>query len=400
MKTILKLALALFWMNGAVAQWIRIEAIPSQSIGSLAVNSDTIYATSLNNVLYKSSDGGSTWTMLTVSPMPIAINTVGFFNNRIYVGTEHHGIFYSTDNGVNWQQIVTNTYGISGFTVKNNTLYAGTKGNGVLMLNNATDTWLPMNNGLSLNFSGTVNSILSTSDYLFIDAGANGTFYKYDFSADNWQEGYYYGSYIPGLSMSHVINNGPVLFAAGGRRLTKSIDSGNNWMSDNVGTHIGMDRRICEGTENHYLITNTFDGTNGSWVQKRSKSSAIGSSWAIGEEYLADGYCYDVLEYQNKLFLAKADGLYVKNMGLGVAIPAAFTDLILFPNPSEGKTIQVWSGIEVVKYSIFNTMGQLVKEAKAGTTSFNIQSDFQRGVYLVVFSLFDGSIAEKKLVVN
>ena len=57
----------------------------------------------------------------------------------LFAGTEHGGIFRSTDNGTSWTAVnngLTNT-GVNGLAVSGTNLFAGTEGDGVFLLPDA-----------------------------------------------------------------------------------------------------------------------------------------------------------------------------------------------------------------------------------------------------------------------
>lgn len=341
-RRILIITIMLLCGNQIFAQWIKVNSIPSNDIVALKVNQNTIYAASGLNEIYKSSDNGITWSTLTVSSSPIDITSLIFYNNKIYAGTFRFGVFSSPDNGNTWENSDPNLMFISDFVDKDNVLYASTLGNGVAVLDSNTNEWAFINDSLP-TYSVNVQSIIGSQNFLMVAAGANGTFYKYNFSNNIWNEGFYYGFLRPGLLIDNLINNADTIFAVNGNRIIKSSDAGESWIDDEIGTHNGFYRNIYAGSNSHFLLTNL--PTGGTWIQKRDKYANSGASWETDEEFFPGGFTYDIIECDNKLFLGRDDGLYVKGIVAGIKdnrknteIPKEYSLAQNYPNPFNPST--------------------------------------------------------------
>ena len=349
MKKIYLIAVFLLSLNAAFTQWTKIASVPSTNIVSLVVENDTIYAVSRSNMIYRSINGGVDWTPIIVSNNSINIASLIFYNNKMYVGTFHSGVFFSSNNGVTWQNNGPLPQDISGFTIKDNILYASTLGSGVAVMNPTTNSWTFLNATIP-DFSINVFSIISSPDFLMIAAGSNGTFYKYDFNNSFWFEKYYDGILHPGLQINKLINNGDTVFAVNFNRIIKSANAGTSWANDETGTHDGISRFIYSGPNNYYTLTNDINPT-GTWLQKRNRNAVIGSTWATNEEFIPNGFSFDIIEFNNKLFLAKADGLYFKELN-DIVLPVHF---ILFnAKCEENKVILSWKTAQEQNSSRFD----------------------------------------------
>src|SRR5207253_2276092 len=162
---------------------------------------------------------------------------------------------------------------VTGIEKKGNNLYACTLGNGVYVYNQNISNWIPFNNSLP-SYSVNVNCLLSTSSALFNAAGANGTFYRYNFSINAWNEEYY----------------------------------------------------------------------------------------------------YDMLEFQTKLFLARADGLYFKGILSGVEDinDNNNSSVNIYPNPSTASAINISSNMQVNTFAVITAVGQIAYSGKVGKSEFTI----------------------------
>ena len=273
---------------------------------------------------------------MTVSSENISIITLDVIDGIIYVGTSSNGIFYSSDSGLTWKNGGIDLIDVSSIKKKGNDIYAATLGQGVFIFNQDNGKWSTFNNSLP-TYSVNVFTMLATPGSLFIGAGANGTYYRYNFNNSQWDEEFYYGFLRPGLIINRLLIVSNTIFAVNGYKIIRSDDDGLNWTDDKTGSHDGTSRNIYSDADNIYTITNMLNG--GTWIQGRNKSASTGSDWAPTEEFLPYGFSYDILEYNNKLFLARADGLYVKDGILGTDNPLPDkSDVKLFPNPSDGKS--------------------------------------------------------------
>ncbi|CAN5652425.1 hypothetical protein BH11BAC5_BH11BAC5_33610 [soil metagenome] len=309
MKQVYFIAAFLLYINGAFSQWTKITGIPTSHIIALAVHNGGLYAASDSNIIYKSEDGIN-WRAMSVSNIPVHLTTMGFYNNDIYIGTNDVAIFNSDDDGISWHSNALSAVDASRLVVHGNSLYAATFGDGIYALNTNTNRWGPFTNSLPF-YSYVVQNIISAPNFLIAGAGSNGTYYRFNFASNQWEEEYYLDHRLhPGLQINRLINRGDTLWAVNDNKIIRSDNAGLSWVEDKAGTHVGADRNIYAGSTNYYTLTNLFAG--GTWIQQRNKNATVNSTWAIKEEFLPTGYAWDIIEFDNKLFLAKHDGLYVK----------------------------------------------------------------------------------------
>ena len=96
-----------------------------------------------NNYLYRSTDGGNTWSSITGDLPPNRVVRIIREDTRnpsvLYVGTEL-GLFYSNDGGVHWVELKNNmpTVAFNDLLVhpRDNDLVLGTHGRGIWILDN------------------------------------------------------------------------------------------------------------------------------------------------------------------------------------------------------------------------------------------------------------------------
>ena len=410
MKNVLLITMLLLCFTSAYSQWVRVDEVPAEEIEALAINNGSIYAASFSNKIYTSDDNGDTWDTLTVDNKSINITSLSFFNGSIYAGTFRAGVYFSSDNGSTWQTESSSPAAVSGFAVKDNVLYASTLGNGTAVLDTVTGSWSPLNDSLP-DYSVNVQRIIASPDFLIIAAGANGTFYKYDFANGYWAEGFYYGFLRPGLLIDNLLNIGDTIYAVNGRRIIRSSDAGESWSDDNDGTHNGTYRNVYSGLNSLYTLTNILP--EGTWIQKRSKDAAAGTSWTEKEEFLPDGFAYDIIESGDRIFLARGDGLYLKKTITGTkdngkagSGPAGYSLNQNYPNPFNPATIIEYNttGNTFVSLKVYDVLGRqvavLVNEYKpAGNykAAFNGEG-LSSGIYYYKLESGTGSLVKKMVL--
>ncbi|MEO8766262.1 MAG: T9SS type A sorting domain-containing protein [Ginsengibacter sp.] len=347
MKKLYSLTSFLLCLNMAFSQWTKITAIPSPHIVAMTTHNGSIYSATDSNIIYKSEDG-ITWKSISLPSDSIDISTLGFYNNNIYAGTFRSGVFSSIDDGLTWRHnsLISHST-ISGFAVKNSRLFAATFGDGVYALDAGTGNWVHFANSLP-DYSVNVQNIIGTPNFLLIGAGSNGTFYRYNFAGNEWNEAYYFGRLRPSLQINKMINRGDTLLAVNGNRIIKSNDAGESWSEDKVGTHNGADRNVYEGSASYYILTNLFSG--GTWIQQRDKNAARGTSWTTNEDFFIGGFSYGIIEFNSTLFLARDNGLYFKNLTGPLQV-----QFILFNERCErGKVALNWKMVKENNSSHFN----------------------------------------------
>ena len=118
--------------------------------GKLAVIGNTVfYISSADGRVFRSNDAGDSWTMYNTNLTNQSILSVTMLSGKtLYVGT-YNGVFRSTDGGESWTK--TNT-GIINIWIKNlvffrNALYTVTN-DGIIKSVDGRNPWVPANNGL------------------------------------------------------------------------------------------------------------------------------------------------------------------------------------------------------------------------------------------------------------
>jgi hypothetical protein len=287
-------------------------------------------------VIYISDDNGENWLESgRINKDVDYITTVAKYNNKIFVGTNNYGVFESDDTGKSWRAI---TNGLSGegaetvekLVVRGDSLYAGTGGAGVFVLNlkGVSLNWNHFNNGLSSNYSYSVFSLRNINNRLFLGAGISANYYINEMGSSLWKE--FKLPDFNSMIMYDFLEHGEKLFMTVSLGLCKSTDGG----------------------ESFYLLYHNIGGTNNSSLTSHgsdiyiSYSKQVGTFWfkssdmgesitRIEDQYGIDVYGITVIN--NKLFAARADGLWYRDLAVtSVTKKNILENFILhqnYPNP-------------------------------------------------------------------
>jgi len=88
-------------------------------------------------VIYQSPDLGMTWSSFAKGiPKDATVSGIKQERNKIYITTDYHGIFLSTNGQNNWQQLASdklNNLDINCIELEDNKLVVGTHDNGFML---------------------------------------------------------------------------------------------------------------------------------------------------------------------------------------------------------------------------------------------------------------------------
>lgn len=312
------------------------------------VNANTIFAGSPSGGVWITTNGGTSWSVLTTSTPTLGVSAILLHptnSSLILIGTGDRdaadapgmGVYKSTDGGSTW---TASNSGMGNLTVgmmirhpsTANTILAATSG-GIYKSTDGGSTW-------SLK-----SSVLNFKDIKFkpgtpatVYATENGNFYKSTNTGDSWTlvtSGIIAGTrMVIGVSANApntvylVQTNGP--FAA----LLKSTDSGQNFSTvsttpnlmdyscDGSGTASQAWYDLCVAVDQSNVNTLYVGGIN-TW-----KSTNGGSSWSIVSHWLgasygsscaasvhADIHCLDWNPLNGRLFSGNDGGVYWTSNG-------------------------------------------------------------------------------------
>lgn len=202
----------------------------SIGLGGIAVTDTKLALTSQEYGVYIYNNTDSAWKAV---PTVKAITdgnpgAMLFFNNAIYVGTQHNGVFYSANEGKTWSiknNGLTNL-SIRRFIQSGNSLYVCTN-DGFYVWNDVLHKWMLEYGYPSLQVNGA--TVFKGSFYLATSKGV----YKKDIN-NNWK------NLLPNRSVHNISSDNTQLYAMNyGDLLLTSLD-GITWISAQQGLPKGL----------------------------------------------------------------------------------------------------------------------------------------------------------------
>ncbi|HPD33728.1 MAG TPA: T9SS type A sorting domain-containing protein, partial [Candidatus Kapabacteria bacterium] len=98
------------------------QYIFASKIKNFICDENNIYVATDLNGIYKSSDNGQTWQ--NIGLMDKYINNLCLYKGNIIASTGNAGIYLSKDDGINWTQICIDTFSISKLLIDGDYLFA------------------------------------------------------------------------------------------------------------------------------------------------------------------------------------------------------------------------------------------------------------------------------------
>jgi len=289
----------------------------SQGIGAVEVRSlaispgyasdRTLFAGTWGNGVYKSADGGDSWSTVNSGIPPLIYYldvyalalSPGYASDRtLFVGSPC-GVLKSTDGGTSWSTADTGllspdvpcpdilTLALSPGYAADLTLFAGTLEKGVFKSTNGGASWnaVPWNTGLnSSHIEALTLSPSYTSDRTLFAGTDRGVFKSTD-GGYSWNTTSLTSLNVHSLALSPGYASDRTLFAGtDGGGVLKSSDGGFSWSTMNTGlTNLNVYTLALSPS---YVTDRTlFAGTGGSGVFKSTDS---GTSWSAMNEGLGD----------------------------------------------------------------------------------------------------------------
>jgi photosystem II stability/assembly factor-like uncharacterized protein len=367
--TLLSIIIYIAGASRLAAQWTRVEAIPSVETQALHVDGDTLYVGAFDEV-YFTTDGGAQWTpSAETDPENAGINDIIKVGGRLFIGTFGDGVFESSNNGQSWAQRsggLTDTGApvTIGFAARGDSLYLGTSGAGVYVLDlNGSTTWQPFRNGLPSNLSWNINSLFDNEGMLISGAGQNAAIYRNARNSNLWNE-IEFAEFDPrGLGMMGLFKKSGVLLGGGSTgHLYRSANNGDEW--GNFDTGIGI-TQLVEFAEYGETVFACLSRVGSSYFYQTLNA---GESWEALDFIDAIPLAFDIAVYNNRLYVGSLDGLwYISLDPTAVAEeprqPARFTLRQNYPNPFNPSTTINYEISEagLVNLKIFDLLGREVR---------------------------------------
>jgi class 3 adenylate cyclase/photosystem II stability/assembly factor-like uncharacterized protein len=315
------------------AQWERITALPPFDTPSLLVHEGVLYA-GTDSTVWHSADGSS-WVRGATLPTPgYFVDAIGHIADTLYAGTGGQGVFASADEGATWQEQSEGLAGlgssyINWFAVRQGRRYCSTVGGGVFA--HEAGAWTPFDQLANMN-AGNVDMLRTIGDTLWAGAGGNGYL---------WRS-------VPGTDLFEAIQVAPLewdahmitdliridggLLVAGTYGIYRSTDGGDTWTWSSSGLPGGAIVKFIPTGSGLLALRSTGSS-------RLFRSSDAGLTWEPVEQM---PFCYAIAEFQGRLYAARLDGLWVRDLSTDVGDELRSEEVLkLFPNPASDQ-VQVY----------------------------------------------------------
>lgn len=264
------------WMGGIFrstdggSSWTEVgTGMPRKDISSMTSVTTNYFAGSPGGGFYHSSDEGASWIDRTfMMPFP-NITMLAHFGTNIYAGCGNGKLFTTADFGNSWAEVDAGLphAAILSFAVMDSTLYVGTSGSGVYASVDMGTNWHAMNEGMTYLY---IHALVVSGGQLFV--GSLGVYTSTNHGA-SWIEA---DSGLTNPSVFALASDGINLYAGtqgGGVFIT--TDNGAGWAQISSGMTRPMvnciyanSGRLVAGTEGGGMFRSTDNGA--SWTEANS----------------------------------------------------------------------------------------------------------------------------------
>jgi len=251
-------------------------------------NSLIVYAGFINGGLFKTTDGGSNWSTLTIPLTGAVVFSIVFdpaTPSTMYVGSGN-GVFKSTDSGATWT--AQNNFGIPGVPnvralaidpATPSIIYAGTFGSGFFKTTNGGTNWTAMNSGMGGNQPTFINAIAidpSNSSTIYTGhgtSGFNGSINKSTNGGDSWTP---VNNGVPVNETTAIVATASAIYAAtAGGGVVKTTNGGTSWSNASSGLWQGNVRALVVHPSDSTIL---FAGSSGSSFSSDAFVTKLNSS--------------------------------------------------------------------------------------------------------------------------
>ena len=282
-----------------LAQWKQTGGPEGGFTGQLARIDSIIFVTTQNGGIYKSSDGGITWSPSNQGiPEDPYVPAIKARNEKIYASVSPGGMFVSDDLAETWTPINAGIeYALFyNFIVgESGKIYAASAFGGIYYSPDSGMTWLNKSDGISS---------LIFKDFAFFNSriyAASDKLYESSNDGDSWQE-----IDIPGLDVNGIwsmIVNKNIFYVCTSQDIYISEDSLKTWTKSSLttpGTNVSM------GLQNDTVYLTTGNGSI-------YYTTSNGQSWRTIQNNLYSGLTLNALFLNNNIVMSTAEGIYTSN---------------------------------------------------------------------------------------
>ncbi|APV50809.1 hypothetical protein BWI17_14600 [Betaproteobacteria bacterium GR16-43] len=382
-------------VSGTGASWVQANTgLPSLRLQNIAASSaSTIYAAPEGHGVYRTTDGGATWSPRSGSGATAIgcpyIRGLTIFGSAIYAGTSctsGGGVFRSTDGGATWTRLggltLPGDIRVQSIVVSGFAIMVNTNNGGIYRSNDDGATFVPSNTGFVSANPTVYHLIFSTTTGVALAYVEGEGIYKSTDSGATWapsNTGLPAGAVVlSGFSRGTGTNTFYVgLDKHGVYRTTDDGATWTLWADPAADSTLGVVRGVITGSPNGRIYANTLAGI--SIVDLSGNAVAKPSGLYLGHGR-ANSIVHDVADRRTVL-LATNTVRRISNLELEGYGAAAAWDGGITGHTTEGTLLQVRSNAPTLYVTtnnrgIFKTVnsGMLWSAVNTGLPSLGAQS--------------------------
>lgn len=377
----------------AQGQWSRVEAIPPFDVPALHVAGDVLHA-GTDSTVWSSTDGIA-WTRGSTLPQaPVFVDAIARMGDTLYAGTGGRGLFASPDEGATWIERnngltgLGSTY-INGFAQRGEERFCSTVGAGVFL--QGPGGWEPFGELASVN-AGNVDMIRAIGDTLWVGAGGNGYLWRSLPGADDLGPILVAPLEWDAHSITDIVRVGGALLVGGTYGVYRSTDGGDTWNWSGAGLPGG-------GVIRFLHVNGALFALRTGAVSRLYVSLDDGSTWSPRESM---PLCYAIAAFHGRLYAARVDGLWVRDLAVGMPPEPRPCDVLFeaYPNPA---TDAVWielTGSVEATYTLHDAQGRLVQQGRLPEERTSVPlTGLAKGAHVLRVSR-NGQVRHQRLMVQ
>lgn len=394
------LALVAFvWCGQASAQWSKVEITPGSgfNIGNLYKDGDILWAGGTGKI-YRSADGGETWTNVSTGLQSPISNTSGItrLGNRVYASFSGNGnwyTYYTTDEGQNWIIDTAGWKGLAPIQLHTHKEYvlARLESNLIMYKKNSETSWSVLSVPSSHRTPGAMYSI---GDSLVLgigncaltgDMGLNWTVRT--MPATRFPMGFYNGFYQNKDNANEVYSNWQILTSSKNFLL---VSRDNQYTWDSVELPVPAPARVTAAWVKGNDVYVAYEGSfaAGDTVAKVFYSSNSGQTWSNITQNLYSLVPFkfhspnSLLVHNGNLFIGglTTTGIFKYALGAtGINNSKTHKTLNFYPNPANLK-VTISNKVDYIQVS--DLTGRVIINQTSSTQEIDI-SQLPQGFYLL-----------------
>lgn len=245
------------------------------------------------SVIYKSEDLGKTWTSFAKGiPKDATLSCIKQHGNKIYISTDYHGVFVSTDGQDNWTSLnleYLKGLDINCIEVESSNLIIGTLKQGILVSQDGGLSW----NSPKENINSPIRAFLKSENKIY--AGTDSGIFE---SLDNGKTWLHVFGQLQILGFTSL--NGKI-YAATQSGVLMLDDNNTNWRSIYKG-----DALHDVGNDGRYIYAMTI----GQQLLKTQNDGELWENAQSGITQPANFYTNELKHFESNIFSAQWIGIY------------------------------------------------------------------------------------------